>query len=79
MPMKSQSTFKLDPGYNSANEPIISAERGYKYIWIGNNAPNNKRCFFTLSGRKTLLKLAAAIVECAGGRTKRRTIAPPAL
>jgi len=59
-------TFKLTDGEHlnrSPNKPIISAEHGY--LWIGNDAKDDKMCFATLSDRKTLLKLASAIRRAA--------------
>ena len=55
-------TFKLEEGEHlnrNPNKPVIIALHGY--IWIGNDAPFDKMCFATITGRKTLLKLAAAI------------------
>lgn len=63
---RSQTQFTLVEGEKlnrNPNQPIISAEHGY--LWIGNNAPNDMFCFATLSGRKRLLKLAAAIRRAA--------------
>lgn len=56
------SEFKLKEGEHlnrSPNRPIIAV--GHGYIWIGNNADNDMACFATLTGKKTLLRLAAAI------------------
>lgn len=63
--------FKLQPGAFEANEPIISLIPGKRgYLWIGNDASGDGRCFGTLSGRQRLLKLARLIIdELGGGRT----------
>ncbi len=45
------------------NKPIITTQHGY--LWIGNNAPGDMACYATLSGKKTLLKLAAEIKRAA--------------
>ena len=58
--------FKLRAGERlnrNPNNPIISAQHGY--VWIGNDANDDKACFATLSGKKTLLALAAAIKKTA--------------
>ena len=54
--------IKLNPGEvidRKPNKPILSMQ--YGYLWIGNDADDNKFCFATLSGKKTLLKLAKMI------------------
>lgn len=57
-----KNEFKLREGEHlnrNPNQPIISVAHGY--VWIGNNAKNDMACFATLSGKKTLLRLAALI------------------
>jgi hypothetical protein len=45
------------------NEPIIHLVEGEQpYLWIGNNAENDKMCFATLSNEKSLRRLAEAIL-----------------
>lgn len=55
-PIKLEEGEKLN---RNPNQPIISVQHGY--VWIGNDAPDDKACFATLSGKKTLLKLAERI------------------
>lgn len=62
------NNIKLKAGGNNKrgpNEPIIgiTGSGKYTYLWIGNNADNDKSCFSTLSGPATLLKLANGIIE----------------
>ena len=59
-PIKLREGEKLN---RNPNNPIITAQHGY--IWIGNDAPDDKACFATLSGKKTMLKLAAEIKRAA--------------
>jgi hypothetical protein len=47
------------------NQPIISLGRvgdDLPYLWIGNDADGDKFCYATLSGRKSLEKLARDIL-----------------
>lgn len=65
--MRAIDCMKLKEGEKlnrNPNQPIISAENGC--LWIGNDAPDDKMCFATLSGKKTLLKLASEIKRAAG-------------
>ena len=55
-PIKLEEGEKLN---RNPNNPVISIEHGY--LWIGNNAPDDKACFATLSNKRTLLKLADRI------------------
>lgn len=50
------------------NKPAIFINGKGKncYIWIGNDAESDKRCYATLSGMKTLEKLAANIYIALG-------------
>jgi hypothetical protein len=64
--MKKPTQFKLTEGEKlnrNPNKPIISLQHGF--LWIGNDAEGDKCCFATLSGKKTLLKLAAEIKRAA--------------
>jgi len=66
--MKTKTEFKLQEGEQLTrrpNNPIISVKPKHGYIWIGNDAEGDRFCFATLSGKKTLLKLAAAIRRAA--------------
>ena len=57
-----KTIFKLKEGEHlnrSPNKPVIIANHGY--LWVGNDAPEDKMCFAHLSGRKILLGLATAI------------------
>lgn len=51
-----------------ANKPVIHInENGARsYLWIGNDAEGDKFCFATLSGVKTLEKLACGILRAIG-------------
>lgn len=45
--------IKLQPGERlnrNPNRPIISIQHGY--LWIGNNATDDKACYATLTGKK---------------------------
>lgn len=59
--------FKLTEGEKlnrNPNKPVIIVT-DYGYLWIGNDAEGDKACFATMSGKKTLLNLAAAIKRAA--------------
>lgn len=63
--------IKLDEGEHlnrSPNNPIIHlVEDGQRsYLWIGNDAVNDKACFATLSGAATLRRLAKGILSEVG-------------
>jgi hypothetical protein len=49
----------------TSNQPVIfiSVTGKNTYLWIGNNAEDDKGCYATLSGPKTLGKLAKGILE----------------
>jgi hypothetical protein len=51
-----------------ADKPIISITgKGYStYLWVGNNADNNKGCFATVSGMKTLERFAFDLLKALG-------------
>ncbi len=56
-------------GFADAAEPIIEFIPGRKsstYLWIGNNADGDKRCYGTVAGAITLRKLAKAILAEVG-------------
>lgn len=60
--------FKMDEGENMArqsNKPIIgvTGSGAITYLWIGNDDADDKFCFATLSGVKTLEKLACEILN----------------
>lgn len=50
------------------NEPILSLLRDGKnsYLWVGNDADDDKVCFATLAGPARLRNLARAILEEVG-------------
>ena len=62
-----RTTFRLDTGdflHRAPNDPILTITgtgRG-AYLWIGNNAENDKACFATIAGRETLRALARNIL-----------------
>lgn len=63
--------IKLKEGQNlnsTPNSPIISivGKGASTYLWVGNNAEGDKMCFATLSGVKTLEKLACGILTSLG-------------
>jgi hypothetical protein len=60
----------------SPNDPIIEVVKG-PYLWIGNNAANDKFCFATLEGEEALRSLAIAILEAVDGKHKKRKGATP--
>lgn len=65
--------FKCEEGEKlnlNPHKPVIIARPGYGYIWIGNAAKGDEFCFATLSGRKTLLRLADAIRKAAERTTR---------
>lgn len=49
----------------SVNTPavFINGTGKHTYLWVGNDAPDDKLCFATLSGPKTLEKLAINILK----------------
>lgn len=50
--------------YTSIKPTIFFTGEGKNfYLWIGADAWNNKSCYATLSGRKTLEKLAKEILK----------------
>lgn len=54
----------LDAGSHvMSNNPIISYRNGY--LWIGNDAPDDKRCFATMDEYKAI-RMAKAILRRAG-------------
>lgn len=57
--LQAGSSFDRKP-----NQPIIHINGNGKmcYLWIGNDAPNDGFCYGTLSGQKTLRKLAESIL-----------------
>ena len=61
--MQKGESFSREP-----NNPIISinANGARTYLWIGNNAEDDRMCFATLSGVKTLEKLACGILRALG-------------
>lgn len=63
--MKEKSQKLKAGSYGGGQEPIIdiTGTGRYAYIWIGNNSKDNKMCYATLSGRKTLEKLAKEILK----------------
>ena len=69
--MSKSIDIKMQEGrkYNwYASNPIISinANGTRTYLWIGNNAKDDGYCFATLSGVKTLEKLACEISRALG-------------
>lgn len=61
-----RDSFKLKEGSHlNAKQPIIGITGTGKqtYIWIGNNATDNKACYATLSGPKTLEKFAKQLLK----------------
>jgi hypothetical protein len=63
--------IKLEDGERlnrSSNMPIIhlNAYGNQSFLWIGNDAPNDKMCFATLSGVSELRRLAIAILKEVG-------------
>jgi hypothetical protein len=67
-----QTKFKLQKT-DYSNYPVLDAERAsdpYPYIWIGNDMPNDMRCYATLSGRATLRRLAHSILQALDATTK---------
>ncbi len=59
--------FKLKEGHSVpclANKPsiFITGTGRNTYLWIGNNSDDSGWCFATMSGRKTLRKLARKIL-----------------
>jgi hypothetical protein len=52
----------------NANMPVISVvgTGAQTYIWVGNSSETSKACFATMSGVKTLEKLACDILNALG-------------
>ena len=51
-----KTMFRLETGASAFGaSPILSAR--YSYLWIGNDAASDKRCYATLSGVATLRRL----------------------
>lgn len=66
-----QKYFKLKEGEKickSPNNPIIgiTGKGASTYLWIGNDAENDKACFATMSGMKTLEKFACDLLYALG-------------
>lgn len=66
-----RTTIRLQSGHPKlgAAKAQLAVIRGGKrntYLWIGNNAPGDGRCYATLSGPATLRKLARAILDEVG-------------
>jgi hypothetical protein len=60
--------MRLNGGHvDFANEPIIFYR--YGYLWIGNNAEDDKKCFAYLPEHKTV-RMAKAIIAMAKQRAK---------
>lgn len=62
-----KATMKLAASLNDSikpEKPIISiVGRGCNvYLWVGNDAEKNKRCYATKSGNKTLEKFARELL-----------------
>jgi hypothetical protein len=72
--MKTKETppIKMSPGSASSDIHIadpsvfVVGKKRRAYLWVGNDAAGNKACFATLSGEKTLRKLANQILEALG-------------
>lgn len=58
---------KLGRSPNMPVIQIVAYEKG-TYLWIGNNAKGDKACFATLSGSRTLRRLAHVILDCLGDK-----------
>lgn len=67
-------TYKLEAGEKldrSPNGPILKVVGGPRpYLWIGNDAKDDKMCFATLYGRESLAFLADAIHKTLDGLDK---------
>jgi hypothetical protein len=79
---KESKQFRCSLNGGSANvrtpaEPIIEVVRCSRkrdtYLWIGNNVPDNRACFATLSGSKTLERLAREILAAITPRKPKRS------
>lgn len=74
MSKRERHQMALSPGDRSwATRPVISYRHGY--LWIGNDAPGDMRCYGTLDEARTL-RLAKAIVRLAARPGARRTRTP---
>lgn len=67
MSEKKNKSFNLEPGdlrQRSPNSPMLEVvgEGADAYLWIGNNADDDKACYATLGGRADLRKLAQEIL-----------------
>lgn len=67
--MKTKFTLEEGEKLNrSPNEPVLLivgaiGRAKSPYLWIGNDAEDDMACFATLSGRKTLERLASGILQ----------------
>jgi hypothetical protein len=66
-----RKSIKLREG-ERFNKPVnspavfITGKGANTYLWIGNDAPDDKMCYATLSGPKTLERLACGILTALG-------------
>lgn len=68
--MTQDKQFKIKKGDSRLNQedPIISITgKGHQtYLWVGNDSKNDKKCFATLSGMKTLERFAFTLLRQLG-------------
>jgi hypothetical protein len=70
---KAKKKYRLTPGTPSLHglSPIIDLEQARgpaPYLWIGNDSETDMRCFGTIGGRKTLLRLAHDLIAALEGK-----------
>jgi hypothetical protein len=63
-----RETFKLSEGEKlnrNPNNPVLTVvpDGNRSYLWIGNDAENDKMCFATFYGRANMRRLAETILN----------------
>ena len=65
--MKRKHTIHLEAGHmNYANNPVLCYR--YGYIWIGNDASGDKRCFAIMDEHKAVRMAKAILNRAARGK-----------
>lgn len=65
--------FKMKQGTTAliqTSEPaaFITGSGKYTYLWFGNDSPNSKACYATMSGPKTIETFAINILKSIGSK-----------